>query len=90
MVGACVFSEIDLRLGYYHILVKPEDILNTMFRMRYSHCEYFAMSFGVSNVLGVLMEYMNRILHPYLDHFVVVFIDDILIYSKSDEEHVEI
>lgn len=63
--------------------------MKTNFRVRYGHYEYSVMSFGVSNVLGVFMEYMNKILHSYLDQFVVVFIDDILIYSKFDEEHVE-
>lgn len=63
--------------------------MNIAFRMRYGHYEYSVIPFGVSNVLGVFMEYMNREFHMYLDQFVVVFIDDILVYSKSDEEHVE-
>lgn len=69
--------------------MKPADTSKTVFKMSYGHYEYSVMPFGVSNVPRVFMEYMNRILHPYLDQFVVVFIDDILIYSKSDEEHVE-
>jgi len=89
LVGAEVFSKIDLRSGYHQLRVKAEDISKTAFRTRYGHYEYFVMPFGVTNVLGVFMEYMNRILHPFLDRFVVVFIDDILVYSKSQEEYVE-
>lgn len=86
LVGACDFSKIDLRSGYHQIRVKPEDILKIAFRIRYGHYEYFVMLFGVTNVLGVFMEYMNRNFHQYLDNFVVAFIDDIVIYSKTDEK----
>ncbi|GAU38281.1 hypothetical protein TSUD_119620 [Trifolium subterraneum] len=89
LVGACVFSKIDLRSGYHQIRVKADDIQKTAFRTRYGHYEYSVMPFGVSNAPGVFMEYMNRIFHPYLDKFVVVFIDDILVYSKSEKEHAE-
>jgi len=89
LVGARVFSKIDLRSGYHQMKVKDEDMQKTAFRTRYSHYEYLVMPFGVSNAPGVFMEYMNRIFHAYLDRFVVVFIDDILIYSKSEEEHAE-
>jgi len=89
LVGARVFSKIELRSGYHQIKVKDEDMQKTAFRTRYGHYEYKVMPFGVTNALGVFMEYMNRIFHAYLDQFVVVFIDDILIYSRIEEEHVE-
>jgi len=89
LVGACVFSKIDLRLGYRQIRVKSEDIPKTAFRTRYCHYEYQLMPFGVTNALSVFMDYMNRVFHPYLNSFVVLFIDDILVYSKTREEHEE-
>jgi len=87
--GAAVFSKIDLISGYHQILVRPEDVQKTAFRSRYGHYEYVVMPFGVTNAPTIFMDYMNRIFRPYLDQFVVVFIDDILIYSESREEHAE-
>lgn len=89
LVGACVFSKIDLWSVYHHIHMKPEYILENVFRTRYGHYEYFIMLFGVSNAPRVFIKYMSRIFHPYLDQFLVVFIDDILIYLKFDEEYME-
>jgi len=85
--GAGVFSKIDLWSGYHQILVKPEDVQKTTFRLRYGHYEYVVMPFRVTNTPAVFMDYMNRIFRPYIDKFVVVFIDDILIYSRTKEEH---
>jgi len=89
LVGAEVFRKIDLRSGYHQIRVKAKDISKTAFRTRYAYYEYYVMPFGVTNAPGIFMEYMNGIFHPFLDRFVVVLIDDILVYSKSGEEHDE-
>jgi len=90
LVGACVFNKIDLRSSYHQIKVKYEDIPKIAFRTRYDHYEYLVMPFGVTNAPGVFMDYMNRIYHPYLNSFEVVFIDDILVHSKTREEHEEL
>jgi len=87
--GSSVFSKIDLQLGYHQILVKADDVQKTAFRSWYGHYEYVVMSFGVTNAPTVFMDYMNRIFRPFLDKFVVVFIDDILIYFKTQEELAE-
>ncbi|GJY17807.1 putative reverse transcriptase domain-containing protein [Tanacetum coccineum] len=85
--GLRYFSKIDLRSGYYQLRVRVEDIPKTSFRMRYRHFEFKFMPFGLTNAPAVVMDLMNCVCKPYLDKFVIVFIDEILIYSKSKEEH---
>jgi hypothetical protein len=89
MRGARVFSKIDLRSGYHQMKVRPSNIPKTVFSTQYGLYEFTIMSFGLTNVPAYFMNLMNKVFMEYLDRFVVVFIDDILIYSKSDSEHEE-
>nr|GEU96706.1 putative reverse transcriptase domain-containing protein [Tanacetum cinerariifolium] len=85
--GSSVYSKIDLRLGYHHLRVKDENIPKTAFKTRYGHYEFQVMSFGLTNAPAIFMDLMNRVCKSYLDKCMIVFIDDILIYSRNKEEH---
>nr|GEX31811.1 putative reverse transcriptase domain-containing protein [Tanacetum cinerariifolium] len=87
--GSSVYSKIDLRSGYHQLRVQEQDVPNTSFKTRYGHYEFQVMPFGQTNVPAVFMDLMNWACKPYFDKFVIVFIDDILIYSKNEKEHKE-
>ena len=85
--GARVYSKIDLRTGYHQQKVREIDIPKTAFRTRYGNFEFTMMPFGLTNAPTTFMDLMHRVFRPYLDQFIVVFVDDILIYSQSEWEH---
>nr|GEY04456.1 hypothetical protein [Tanacetum cinerariifolium] len=87
--GSQFFSKIDLRSGYHQLRVHEDEISKTVFRTRYGHFEFTIMPFGLTNTPTIFMDLMNRVCRTYLDKFMIVFSDDILIYSKTREEHVE-
>ena len=87
MRGARVYSKIDLRTGYHQLRVRETDIPKTAFMTRYGHFEFTVMPFGLTNVPAAFMDLMHRVFQPYLDQFVMIFVDGILIYSQSEWEH---
>nr|GFA23674.1 putative reverse transcriptase domain-containing protein [Tanacetum cinerariifolium] len=84
-----VYSKIDMRSSYHQLRIREEDIQKTDFRTRYGHYKFQVMPFGLTNAPTIFMDLMNRVCKPYLDKFMIVFIDDILIYSKDEKEHEE-
>jgi hypothetical protein len=87
--GACVFSKIDLHSGYHQLKIRASDVPKTTFTIRYGLYEYTIMSFGLTNAPAYFMYLMNKVFMEFLDKFVVVFIDDMLVFSKTKEEHAE-
>nr|CAD1834678.1 unnamed protein product [Ananas comosus var. bracteatus] len=85
--GSSVYSKIDLQSGYHQLKIKPKDVSKMAFRTQYGHYELTVMPFGLTNAPAAFMDLMNCVFKAYLDRFVVVFIDDILVYSRSDADH---
>ena len=89
LAGSAAFSKIDMRLGYHQLKVMQEDVPKTTFQTRHGHYEFLVLSFGLTYAPAFFIDFMNRVFKPFLHKFVVVFIDDILVYSKTKEEHTD-